>query len=118
MTLAEYRKGQPGAEPAHGEADHDAGGRAHPGPWEYAQIGIVLAVVTAIEVGIYYIDISHDLLVGILLVLSALKFTLVVLWFMHLRFDNSLFWRLFAGGFALALVIFVVMMATMHGKLV
>ena len=37
-------------------------------------------------------------LVPILLILSATKFALVVLWFMHLRFDNALFSTLFTGG--------------------
>lgn len=118
MTLADYRKIRP-EDAGHAEAGQEAGGHAHPGAREYVQIGLVLAVVTAIEVGLYYIeDLSHDLLVVLLMVLSALKFSLVVLWFMHLKFDNTLFSRLFAGGFALALTIFAVALATLHGKLV
>ena len=69
------------------------------GAMEYLQIGAVLAIVTAIEVGLYYIDLSHDLLVALLMVLSALKFSLVVLWFMHLKFDNRLLSQFFVGGF-------------------
>ena len=68
--------------------------------------------------GLYYIDMSHNLLVVLLLVLSAVKFSLVVLWFMHLKFDNRLFSQFFAGGFLLALTIFAVALATLHGKLV
>lgn len=117
MTLADYRKIRP--EDVHSaEAGEEAGGHSHPGALEYVQIGAVLAVVTALEVGLYYLDLAHDLLVVLLIVLSALKFSLVVLWFMHLRFDNTLFSRLFAGGFMLALAVFLVALATLHGKLV
>ncbi|HET8944899.1 MAG TPA: cytochrome C oxidase subunit IV family protein [Dehalococcoidia bacterium] len=116
MTLADYRKIKP--EEATPETPHGPGAHAHPGALEYVQIGVVLAVITAIEVGLYYIDLSHSLLVVMLIGLSALKFSLVVLWFMHLKFDNRLFSQLFVGGFLLALTIFMVALATLHGKLV
>ena len=90
----------------------------HPGPLEYMQIGAVLAVITAIEVAIYYIDLSYTLLVVALLVFSAVKFTLVVLWFMHLKFDHPLFSSMFVMGFILAATIFAVALATIDGKLV
>jgi cytochrome c oxidase subunit 4 len=117
MTLADYRKIGP-EDVRSAEGGQEAGGHAHPRALEYVQIGAVLAVVTAIEVGLYYLDLAHDLLVVLLIVLSALKFSLVVLWFMHLKFDNRLFSRLFAGGFMLALTVFLVALATLHGKLV
>lgn len=119
MTLAEYRKRR-GVDPAEaeaheGEAVHE---EKHPGPMEYVQIGAILAVITAIEVGLYYIDLSQTLLVVALLVFSAAKFTLVVLWFMHLKFDHPLFSTMFVMGFFLAITIFVVALATVDGKLV
>ena len=117
MTLADYRKIRP-EDVGAGEAAHEAGAHAHPGALEYVQIGAVLAVVTAIEVGLYYLNLTHDLLVVLLVVLSALKFSLVVLWFMHLKFDNRLFSQFFVGGFLLAMTIFMVALATLHGKLV
>jgi cytochrome c oxidase subunit 4 len=117
MTLAQYRKGAPEPE-EHAEAAHEAGGHAHPGAVEYAKIGAFLAFVTAVEVGLYYIDMSHTLLVVVLIILSALKFSLVVLWFMHLRFDNPLFSQLFAGGMLLTFAVFMVALATVGGKLV
>lgn len=115
MTLAEYRKGK--AEGVHGDGEGE-GGHAHPGAMEYIQIGAVLAVITAVEVGLYYVDLSHNLLVALLLVLSAVKFGLVALWFMHLKFDNRLFSQFFAGGFLLAVTIFAVALSTLHGKLI
>lgn len=117
MTLADYRKIKP-EETATAEPPHEPGSHAHPGALEYIQIGVVLAVITAIEVGLYYIDLSHDLLVVLLIILSAVKFSLVVLWFMHLKFDNKLFSQLFVGGFLLALSVFIVAVATLHGQLV
>jgi cytochrome c oxidase subunit 4 len=119
MTLAEYRKRR-GAQPS-GAEEHgapEAHAEKHPGPLEYAQIGAVLAVITAIEVAIYYIGLSYTLLVVALLVFSAAKFTLVVMWFMHLKFDHPLFSSMFVMGFILAATIFAVAVATLDGKLV
>ncbi len=114
MTLAELR----GIErPEEGEA---AAGRrrGHPGPVEYIQIGLVLATVTAVEVAVFYAGLAQWALVSILMVLSALKFSLVVMWFMHLRFDSRLFSTLFVGGLALVATLFVVVLATLGGGLV
>jgi len=74
----------------------------HPGPWEYIKIAAILTVLTSIEVAVYYIDALHDYLVWILLPLSALKFFLVVSWYMHLRFDNRLFTYFFVFGLGVA----------------
>jgi cytochrome c oxidase subunit 4 len=114
MTLAEYRK-QTGAEP---EAHVEAHAEKHPSALEYLQIGTILAIVTAVEVALYYIDMDHNLLIVMLLALSALKFALVVMWFMHLKFDSRLFSTFFVGGFLLAFSIFVVVMATLGAGLI
>jgi len=110
-TLAAPQPALVGAPPArrHG---------AHPGPLEYVQIGAVLAMLTAIEVAVYYVNIQQGLFITILLALSATKFAFVVLWFMHLRFDSRLFSTMFIGGFALAASVFVVVLATLGGNLV
>ena len=119
MTLAEYRRRR-GVEAAREEehvadADHV---EKHPGPLEYAQIGSILAFITGVEVAIYYLGLAHTLLVIALLVLSATKFSMVVLWFMHLKFDHRLFSTMFILGFILALSVFTVALATVGGKLV
>lgn len=115
MTLADYRK-TTGAEAEAHEEEHAEG--AHPSALEYVQIGLVLAVITAVEVALYYLDLGHDLLVVVLMLLSALKFSMVVLWFMHLKFDNRIFSTAFTGGFLLAASIFIVVISTLGGKLV
>jgi len=119
MTLADYRKRRGIETPAaEGHAGDDAHAEKHPGPLEYIQIGAVLAIITGIEVAIYYMGLSQTLLVIALLVFSAAKFTLVVLWFMHLKFDHPLFSTMFVMGFLLAATIFAVALATIDGKLV
>ncbi len=90
----------------------------HPGPAVYVQVGLILAVVTAVEVAVYYIDVLEGALLGILLVLSAMKFALVALWFMHLRFDSRLFSMLFTGGLMLAAALFMVVLASLGASLV
>ncbi len=116
MTLAESR-GIKGPTEREAPAEH-VGKRAHPGPLEYTKIGLILAAITAVEVGIYYIEAIEDALVPILIVLSALKFSLVVLWFMHLRFDSPLFSWLLGGGLVLIGMLLVVVLATLGGGLV
>ena len=116
MTLAESRgiKGPTDREP---EAEHVKEG-AHPGPLEYVKIGLILAAITAVEVGVFYLDIAQWALVTILVVLSAVKFSLVVMWFMHLRFDSRLFSWLLAGGLMLAGILMVIVLSTLGGRLV
>lgn len=84
----------------------------HPGPGEYIRIGVILAVVTAIEVGIYYIASLKPLIVPLLLGLSLIKFTLVGLYFMHLKYDSRLFRRLFILGIVLALAVYAIVLTT------
>src|SRR5687767_7912877 len=85
---------------------------AHPSPAVYVKVAIILAVITAIEVGLYYVSISDGLLVTTLLVLSLLKFALVGLYFMHLKFDSLLFRRLFITGLTLAISVYAIVLAT------
>jgi|GEM_PF-689309 len=90
----------------------------HPGPMEYVQVGLTLAVITAFEVAIYYVDIPRKPFIGALMALSASKFLLVVLFFMHLRFDSRLFTTAFATGVALVIAIFTVVLVTLGGNIV
>ena len=68
---------------------------AHPGAKEYLGIAVVLTVITAVEVAVFYIPAMHPALVPTLLVLSAVKFALVAMFYMHLKFDHRLFSWLF-----------------------
>jgi len=90
----------------------------HPTAMVYIQVGVILAIVTAVEVVFYYIDLADGLLLAVLMVLSALKFVMVVLWFMHLRYDSRLLSIAFAGGLVLVAALFFVVLATLGASLV
>lgn len=88
--------------------------RPHPGPGEYVKIAVILAVVTLVEVGAYYVTgLPNGILAASLLVMMAIKFALVGLWFMHLRFDSKLFRRLFVTGIILAIGVYTIAMTTL-----
>ena len=70
----------------------------HPPIMQYVLIAAILAIITAIEVATYYIESIESLLVYIVVVLAAIKFVIVVGYYMHLKFDNKLFTWLFASG--------------------
>lgn len=92
-------------------ADNEHG--SHPGVGEYVEIGAILAGLTAIEVALFFADISASVTVPALLFLTVLKFALVILWFMHLRFDHRLFRRLLLVGIGLAAAVYTVAWLTM-----
>jgi cytochrome c oxidase subunit 4 len=83
---------------------------AHPTPLTYVKIAAILVIITAIEVGIFYVDALTDVLIPIFFVLSAVKFTLVVMFYMHLKFDERIFSWLFVGGFLLATFLIIALM--------
>ncbi len=113
MTLADYRKKR-GEPLLREDAEHE---EAHPSALEYVQIGVILAIITAVEVALYYLDLDFTLLVTLLLMLSVVKFGMVVLWFMHLKFDATLFTVLFTSGLALTFAVFTVAVAVLGGSL-
>lgn len=84
----------------------------HPSPKEYIRIAVVLAVITALEVAIYYVPALASLLVPLLFLFAIVKFVLVVLWFMHLRFDSRTYSRFFVLGIAGAVTLYVVVLLT------
>ena len=84
---------------------------AHPSNRTYVLIAVVLAVLTAIEVAVFYVEALRQLLVPILMVLMVAKFWLVVGFFMHLKYDTHILRGLFFGPLAIAVAIIVAMMA-------
>jgi cytochrome c oxidase subunit 4 len=86
---------------------------AHPTPGQYVKIAVGLAVLTGIEVAIYYINNSLNLgwvNTAALLVLAFLKFTIVVGWYMHLRFEKATASRFFTFGFVLAFSLYAIVL--------
>ena len=90
----------------HGHEQHGEQG-GHASLKTYVVIGVVLTVVTAIEVAIFYIPALSGVLIPTLLALSLGKFMLVVLFYMHLKFDSRIFWRVFFGPLMLAVLVVV-----------
>jgi len=93
---------------------HHAPEHSHPSPAKYVGIAILLAVITALEVALYYIDMPEGLMVAFLLVLAVLKFSLVGAFFMHLKFDSPMLRRLFVTGIILAGVVYTVALFTLR----
>jgi cytochrome c oxidase subunit 4 len=84
----------------HHEPEHTNG--AHPSPATYVAIGVILTIVTVVEVGVFYVPAFRRVLAPLLLLLSAGKFALVVMFYMHLKFDKPLFRMVFALPLMLA----------------
>jgi len=77
----------------------------HPTAGVYFRIAIILCVITAIEVGIFYLEDIGHWMIPILTILSIGNFALVAMYYMHLKFDNKLFTILFLVGLVLAVAV-------------
>ena len=86
---------------------HDAksGAHAHPNGATYLKVATILTIITVIEVWAYYVPVlvASSLFVPALLLLSAAKFAIVVLFYMHLKYDHRLFQALFSGPLVIAM---------------
>ncbi|MGB3734915.1 MAG: cytochrome C oxidase subunit IV family protein [Ilumatobacter sp.] len=78
---------------------------------KYIVIAAILAVITAAEVVASYIDLGPAF-IPLLLFMMAVKFFVVVSYFMHLKFDNPVFKRLFYTGLFLAVFVYVAALLT------
>lgn len=90
--------------------EHESAARGHPTAGTYLVIAAILTVITVVEVGVYYVPSLKPVLAPTLIVLSASKFALVVMFYMHLKQDHPLFSAIFvvplmiAVGVAIALL--------------
>ena len=96
--------------PVASSGDAHAGSHVHPSDLKYIKIAIILAVFTAAEVSTYTFDITGHLLVALLIPMMVIKFTIVALYFMHLKFDSKLFTTMFLGGLTFAVVVYIVLL--------
>ena len=90
------------------QTEHTAG--HHPTFMQYALIAIILFAITIVEFLLIWdrAGISDDLgaaKIPLLIGLSVIKFYIVIMFYMHLRFDNKIFTRIFIGGLALAFMV-------------
>lgn len=98
--------------PVHDTA-HDDAHAEHWSDFQYVKLAILLAVVTAVEVLLSYIkDDMGGFFLPTLLILMAFKFMAVVLYFMHLKFDNRLFSIMFYLGLGLAISVYLAALFT------
>ena len=97
---------------------------AHPGAGTYVKIAVILFVITALEVGGYEVvrrgepaglaTALQPVFVPFLIVLSALKFALVAMFYMHLRFDHAWFSYVFVGPLLIAVGLAVALLWLFH----
>ena len=90
--------------------------RAHPDPFQYVMVAVVLVVITGIEIGVSYTEgsIPNGLIVLLLLVMAFVKFFLVASWYMHLRTDQPVFRRFFIVGSVAAVLLYSIVLLTLH----
>ena len=104
------------ATPSHGPlVEHPATGTAHASTATYLKVAAILTAVTALEYGALFIRRLTPILVPLLLTMSAAKFMLVVLFFMHLRYDSRALWIVFGGALVIAILL-AIAVTTLTGQ--
>ena len=79
----------------------------------FVYLAIALAAITGIEVALSYMgDDLGPVFLPALLILMLVKFFSVVMYFMHLKFDNRLFSLLFYLGLGLAVGVYMIVLFT------
>jgi cytochrome c oxidase subunit IV len=81
----------------------------------YVIIAFTLTAVTALEFGVIYVRRLAPILLPLLLMLSAGKFALVVMFYMHLRYESRVLTFLFVAPLVLATVL-AVAITTLTGQ--
>ncbi len=92
------------------EESHTSGGEHHPSDATYVKVALFLALITAVEVGLYYFELG-EFNNAALIILSTIKFVMVALFFMHLRFDSRLYRFMFAAGLVVTLGVYLALLA-------
>jgi cytochrome c oxidase subunit 4 len=116
MTIDTPSTGSPADSPAHSPAGTiHTDGSTHEGAsdFTYVKIAFALVLLTGAEIAVSYSDLGKAQ-VPLLLVMMFVKFFTVVLYFMHLKYDNVLFKRLFYSGLFLAIFVYLVALLTFH----
>ena len=102
-TEARATEAHDGDEPVH----------EHPSDLLYVKIALILGAITALEVGTYFLkDPSTTLLLALLMPMMVIKFVIVASYFMHLKYDNQIFRRVFGFGLIHAIIVFAMALTT------
>jgi cytochrome c oxidase subunit 4 len=108
---------------AHGQQhDHPTGPAAppphalpHVGWKKYVVVGVILSVVTALEVAAVETQLfPRNIVIPMLVVLTAAKFFLVVLYYMHLKMDHAIFGRVFWAPMLLSVLVVIALIVMFH----
>ncbi|MBV8983591.1 MAG: cytochrome C oxidase subunit IV family protein [Acidimicrobiia bacterium] len=86
----------------------------YPDEWQYIKVALVLFAITMVEVAIYYWTGFEKGVITLMVFMMIAKFSIVALYFMHLRFDSKLFRRLFVTGIVLAVVVYLIALSSLH----
>ena len=84
--------------------------RAHPTTGVYLTVAAVLLVITLVEVGVFYVPAFQSVLAPMLLILSAAKFALVVMFYMHLKGDHGIFSGMLLLPLAIAAAVMIALL--------
>lgn len=95
----------------HGSHGHD---EQHSHVKTYFIMAVVLGILTGIEVAILSVPVPDAVMLTVLYGLAAVKFGLVVAFFMHLKYDNKILTGIFFAGFTIALATMVAMIALIN----
>jgi cytochrome c oxidase subunit 4 len=90
--------------------EQSAKGHGHPSTGVYLAVGAVLTIITLVEVGVFYIPAFKPVLAPVLLSLSAVKFALVVMFYMHLKGDHPFFTFVFSLPLLIALCVVIALL--------
>ena len=96
--------------PAMTDQHAPAGNEQHATIRTYVIVAAILTTVTGLEFGVIYVRRLAPVLLPLLLTLSAGKFALVVMFFMHLRYESRVLTFLFVAPLVLATVLAVAVM--------
>jgi cytochrome c oxidase subunit 4 len=82
----------------------------------FVQIAMILAVITGVEIVLIYLPLAKWLIVTSLVILSVVKFLLVIFVFMHLKWDKLFCTILFFIGLILSSGTVAALMAIFSAK--
>ena len=77
----------------------------------YSIVFIILAVFTALEIGTSYLP--AEIKVPVLLLLAFMKASLILLYFMHIKFDNRAYFWTFLFGVVVVIPLILIFLLAM-----
>ena len=92
----------------------------HPSFSQYVLIAIILFAITMVEFLLIWdkagiVDSLGPSKIPVLVLLSAIKFAIVIMFYMHLKFDNRLLGSIFIAGLLLAFLVGIAVISTFVG---